>query len=473
VTVSEVSAGWLAGRIGERTARGIAAEVTDLIRGGSLAAGTRLPTVRRLAIELGVSPATVSEAWSTLRRSRAIATQGRNGSVVIGPPEIAHPERYERLGDFGQLPTLDLTIATPDPALLPPLGAALAAGARTERLNDYSRERITPALLEAVSRDWPFPAQSHLAVGGGFEGMQLACQALASPGDRIAIEHPTAARLLDILEASGVTLIPVSCDDQGPEPESLAAALRAKPVAFIYQPRGQTPCGHWVTVERSARLAELLGASGAIVLEDDGLGPVSVAPPTSIGTHLPERTVLVRSYSKSHGPDLRIAVLGGADEIVDRVRVLRSFGTGWTSRILQDALAHLLGDPDVRTLVEQARGRYAQRRGRMADALRARGVHTAGSDGLALWVPVADEAEALVTLAAHGIAAAPGSRYCVAPLEPHLRVATSRLPEDDEALGSLADIFALAARNRREGRARIPRGAVGQSLDRAAIRTIS
>lgn len=445
MTVPDVGLDWLAERIGEPTARGIAAGLTDLIRGGELARGARLPTVRRLADRLGVSPATVSEAWSTLRRARVISTQRRNGTVVIGPPAVPHPVRYEKLGNFGSRQTVDLTIASPDPHLLPRLADALAEGARAENLNDYTRETITPRLRAAVAADWPFAAESWLAVGGGYEGMQLACQAIAVPGDRVAIEHPSAARLLDILEALGVTIIPVACDEHGPRPASLAAALRANPVAFVYQPRAHTPCGHAVPAERAVELADLLRPAGITVIEDDGLGPLATAPLHSIGTHLPDRTVLVRSFSKSHGPDLRLGVLGGASDLVDRVRVLRSFGTGWTSRILQDALAHLLTDDATRAAIAAARDRYASRRRGLADALRARGVLTADTDGLALWMPVADESGALVTLAAHGIAAAPGSRYLVSTVDPHLRVATGRLPDDPDAIAALADILALAA----------------------------
>lgn len=440
-----VEASWLAERIGERSARGIASALTDLIRRGDIAEGARLPTVRGLAAELGVSPATVADAWSTLRRHRVVSAQRRRGTVVIGPPSVPRPARYERIGEFGSRLAVDLAIAAPDPALLPALDDALAAAARTERLNDYARETITARLREAVEPTWPFAAERSLVVGGGYEGVQLVCQTLALPGDRIAVENPTGARLLDIFEAQSVEVLPVACDRDGPVPAALARALEANPAAFVYQPRGHTPCGHALTPARAAELAALLAPAGTLAVEDDGLGEVSAAPAVSVGEYLPGRTVLVRSYSKSHGPDLRIAVIGGAGETVDKVRVLRSYGTGWTSRVLQDALAHLLGDSRARQAVAHARATYARRRESLAAALAERGVPTANRDGLMLWVPVADESEALVTLAAHGVAAVPGSRYQVTPAEPRLRIATSRLPEDPARTAELADLIALAA----------------------------
>lgn len=440
-----VEASWLAGHIGERSARGIASALTDLIRRGDIAEGSRLPTVRGLAAELGVSPATVAEAWSTLRRHRVVSAQRRRGTVVIGPPSVPRPARYERIGEFGSRLAVDLAIASPDPALLPRLEDALAAAASTERLNDYARETITGRLREAVEPTWPFAAESWLVVGGGYEGVQLVCQTLALPGDRIAVENPTGARLLDIFEALGAEVVPVACDRDGPIPSSLAQALRTSPAAFVYQPRGQTPCGHALTRARAAELAALLAPAGTLAVEDDGIGEVSAAPAVSLGEHLPGRTVLVRSYSKSHGPDLRVAVIGGAGETIEKVRVLRSYGIGWTSRILQDALAWLLADPGARQAVTDAREAYVRRREALAGALAERGVPTGNRDGLMLWVPVTEESSALVTLAAHGVAAVPGSRYQVGAAEPHLRIATSRLPEDPDRITELAELIALAA----------------------------
>ncbi|MEU7827781.1 aminotransferase class I/II-fold pyridoxal phosphate-dependent enzyme [Nonomuraea sp. NPDC049129] len=442
----EVDPAWLGQQVREPSARGIATSLIDLIRQGTLRPGARLPTVRSLARALGVSPSTIAEAWSELRKHRMIGTEGRRGTVVLGPPGVPHPARYERIGHFGSRLAIDLAIAAPDRALLPPLDAALATATSAEGFNGYVRETITPRLRAAVEPTWPFAAQSWLALGGGYEGVQLLCQTTALPGDRIAIEEPTAARLLDILEMIGVEVVPVACDEDGPSPAALAESLRSSPVAFVYQPRGHSPCGYAVPESRSAELARLLAPTNTLIVEDDGIGDLSTEPLSSIGTRLPDRTVLVRSYSKSHGPDLRLAIIGGAAEAVERVRVLRSYGTGWTSRILQDALAHLLTDPGTQSIVEQARIAYARRRASLVTALSARGVHTGGRDSLVLWVPVHDESEALVTLAAHGISAAPGSRYRIRPGRPHLRLAIAALTEEPAELGELADVIALAAK---------------------------
>jgi DNA-binding transcriptional MocR family regulator len=139
-------------------------------------------------------------------------------------------------------------------------------------------------------------------------------------------------------------------------------------------------------------------------------------------------------------------VLGGPEGIVEKARVLRTYGTGWTSRILQDALAHLLTDASTAAHVREAARHYERRRNGLAELLAARGVVTRNEDGLSLWVPVADETSALVTLAARGATASPGSHFVTSsPHPPHLRVAVSRLSEDAASLETTAELIALAA----------------------------
>ncbi|MCA1219012.1 aminotransferase class I/II-fold pyridoxal phosphate-dependent enzyme [Streptomyces sp. 8L] len=446
-TGGRVGAAELAARFPEVSARGITAAMTEMIRSGDLAPGVALPTVRALAAALTVSPGTVAQAWSRLRTHRMITTSGRRGSVVSGPPTVPHPTRFELFGHFGDRLGRNLAMAAPDPALLPPLGAALAAATDDAGLNDYARVAVTPRLAAAVQDTWPFEAEAWTAVGGGYEGVELLCRALLVPGDRVAVEEPTAARLLDILEAHDVQKVPVACDDDGPLPDSLAAALRTRPTLFLYQPRAQSPCGWTITEERADLLAGVLAAAPAVLLvEDDGSGPLALRPAASLAARLPERSVLVRSYSKSHGPDLRVAVLGGRRDVVDKVRVLRTYGTGWTSRILQNALAYLLTDAATAERVENAALRYGHRRRAMAERLAERGVPTHNRDGLSLWVPVADESAALVTLAARGITVSPGTRFVFTPSHgAHVRVATSKLTEDPAALDEIADLLAHAA----------------------------
>ncbi|MGZ2385842.1 aminotransferase-like domain-containing protein [Rhizobium brockwellii] len=434
-----VEASWFAKKIADRSIRGIALETSALIRAGVLPIGTRLPAIRDIAYELHVSPATISEAWSELRRQKIISGRGRNGTWVSGDRFVAKPERLASSGNYAA-GVLDLTLAAPDAALLPRLAEAMAYGASVDDLNSYERSRIVPELKDAVSERWPYQAEAFLATNGGYNAVYTILHALVSSGSSVAIEHPTGMRLLDILEDLGVKIIPVACDGEGPLPDSLRDALRQRPAAFLFQPRLHSVTGVTVSSSRLDQLGDVLEDSDTLIIEDDGVGDVSAAPPQSLGDRFAERTIHILSLSKSLGPDLRLAVLSSSAPIVDQIQSYRSFSAGWTSRIVQGAAAWLLRDPATWQLIAEAREIYRQRRDALADALSERGIPIPPSQGLCLWVPVVSEPFAMVTLAARNIAVNPGSKFSVLPSS-HIRVATSTLSDRCE---EAADAIALA-----------------------------
>ncbi|MBA1155989.1 PLP-dependent aminotransferase family protein [Microvirga mediterraneensis] len=431
---------WFAEKLNDRTIRGIALETRALIRAGVLTVGTKLPPIRDLAFALGVSPATISEAWSELRRQNIISGRGRNGTWVSGDRFVAKPNRLGSSGNYGE-GILNLTAAVPDVRLLPPLAEAMAYGASAENLNSYERNRILPELEEEVRRTWPYEPEAFLATNGGYNAVYTLVHALLPPGASVAIENPTGMRILDILEDRGVRIVPVECDDEGPLPASLDGALKTKPAAFIFQPRLHSVTGQSVSRKRLETLAGILKDVDTLIVEDDGVGDISAAPRHSMGIHFPNRVIHILSFSKTHGPDLRLAVLSSSRAIVEQIQSYRSFSAGWTSRILQGATAWLLRDPATRDSIDHARTIYHSRRAHLVNALQQRGVMAMHGEGLCAWVPVSSEPFAMVTLAAHAIAAQPGAKFSNLPTC-HLRIATATLSDRYE---SVADSIALAA----------------------------
>lgn len=69
----------------------IRTQIVSLIATGSLAAGTRLPTVRSLAADLGIAAGTVARAYKELERAGVIETRRRNGTAVLGMPDAGLP----------------------------------------------------------------------------------------------------------------------------------------------------------------------------------------------------------------------------------------------------------------------------------------------------------------------------------------------------------------------------------------------
>ncbi len=426
-------------RLAEPTARGLAGAVTRAVREGVLTPGQRLPPIRAVAVELGLSPTTVSAAWALLARTGAIQTDGRRGTTVAAPRRAGSP-RYERALDRESGFELDLSTGVPDPGLLPDLARALVALTAVAAPGSYLDDPVLPELADVLRADWPYPAPALTVVDGAMDGLELTTRVLLGFGDRVAVEDPCFPPLLDLLEAGGAEIVAIPVDAEG---MSVSALRAAGPVGAVFlQPRAHNPTGVSLTSDRAARLAAAVGE--AIVVEDDSAGAIASSAALSLGTHLPERTVHVRSFAKSHGPDLRLAALSGPAGLVARIEALRHLGQGWSSRLLQRLLLGLLTDQRAVAQVARARLEYERRRVAVVDALAGHGVEVGGTDGINIWLPVVDETAAVVRLAGNGIGVTPGAPFWVAPRRPpHIRVTVGLAADGHQ---DLAHALAVAAR---------------------------
>jgi DNA-binding transcriptional MocR family regulator len=436
----------LTAAIEDRSARGIAGAVGRLVRSGALSPGTRLPTVRDLAGRLGISPTTVGEAWQALAQAGAIESRGRAGTFVRRAATSHGPERYRRITRGPGVYTLDLSTGVPDPALLPDLARAEALSARIGPLDlttNYLDHPVDPGLDAALRARWPFTPERLTVVDGCLDALDRLASVVVRFGDRVLVENPTFPPVLDLLGDLGAEVVPVELDADGPVPSSVRAGLARGPVAFFFQPRAHNPAGASLSASRASDLAGVLAGSDVLVVEDDHAGDSSGAPLASLGRWRPSATVHVSGFSKSHGPDLRLAAVGGAGAVVDAVVSRRQLGPGWSSRMLQRLLATMLTDPATEATVARAAATYRERRAALTAALLSRGVATGGDDGIYLWVPVRDEQAALVALASRGIGASPGSPFEVAPLDgDHVRVTAGLVSSGVDAL---ADALAAAS----------------------------
>ena len=439
--MQKIDCATLALHLKDHSASGIARDTATLVRKGVLPVGARLPSLRDLAYELKISPSTLSQAWKELRRLRVLTGRGRNGTYVTGSSFAPRPSRVSVQGHFERI-ALNLSVAVPDNALLPPLGKALEYGTQAEGLNSYERVRILPELEKVLRPHWPNHDASMLATNGGYNALYNAFHALVPPGSVVAVEAPVPMRILDILEDMRVAIYLVESDLLGPTPQSLHEILKEKPNVFIYQPRISAVTGQFLHKDRLSELGELLAKSDALIIEDDGLGDISFASHQSLGDQFPDRTIHIRSFSKAYGPDLRMAVLSGPEALVEQIQSYRAFSAAWTSRILQAAVSWLLQDAETQFLVNRATQIYRDRRNLLARKLTSHGIEVPDGAGLCLYAPVHSETFSMITLAAHDIAAVPGSRFAMGETG-HIRLGTGRLHSHE--IERLAHVFQLSA----------------------------
>ncbi|MHB8532818.1 MAG: aminotransferase class I/II-fold pyridoxal phosphate-dependent enzyme [Solirubrobacteraceae bacterium] len=417
-------------RIRARSAATLVEEVESAVATGTLAPGQPLPSVRRLAADVGLSPATVAAALAELRRRGVVVSEPRRGTRVGERPPL------ETWLVPAALPAgaRDLSLGNPDPALLPDPQAVLSGLPIPKRL--YGESPELPELLatgRALLGADGVPAEHLCVVGGALDGIERVLHAHLRPGDRVAVEDPGYAALYDLLRADGLGLHPVEVDARGMVPASLRQALDAGVGAVVVTPRGQNPTGAAFDAQRAAALRAVLAEHPhALLLEDDHLGPVAGAPLHSLAAAT-RRWASARSVAKSLGPDLRLALLSGDAGTIARVRGRQSCGPGWVSHVLQRIVLALWCDREVQGLVGRAALAYAARRERLLEDLRSRGIGAHGSSGFNVWVPCGDEAGLLGALAQRGWVLAPGARYRLQSAVPAVRITAATLAAADSA----------------------------------------
>ena len=432
-------------RIAGRGASEIAASIETAVRDGSLAPGAQLPPVRDLGRRLRVSPATVASAYRLLRSRGLASGQGRRGTRVTNRPPLptrspaAVPAHLRNLAD-----------GNPDPKLLPDLPLSLRGPHRRPRL--YGEGVNLPELVAAARRQLEADGiRGDLAItSGGLDGIERVLGAHLRPGDRVAVEDPGFTGVLDLVSALGLGAEPVRVDDSGPIRADLERALRAGVAALVVTPRAQNPTGACLDEHRVRELRPVLERHpDCLVVEDDHAGPVAGASPLTL-CHGRSSWVVVRSVSKSLGPDLRLAVLCGDPVTVARVEGRQRLGTGWVSHVLQRAVLALWSDRRVTAGFDAAAEADADRRESLIAALAARRIRAHGRSGMNVWVPVAEEAAAVAALAERGWAVRSGEPYRT-KTPPAIRVTISSL-KPGEAERFAAD---LAERLRPEARTAI------------------
>src|SRR5205823_5676217 len=157
------------------------------------------------AEQLGVSTATVTDAYRILRYRGMIRTHGRRGTRVADLPPLA-----TTWTPAPAAPGLrDLADGNPDPRFLPSLGRLLVkAGAEHALYGDAPKLPELVDVARRVLREDGLDVGDVAVTGGGIDGIGRVLDAHLSPGDRVGVEDPTFPPLIHLLGALGLVAEP-------------------------------------------------------------------------------------------------------------------------------------------------------------------------------------------------------------------------------------------------------------------------
>jgi len=408
------------------TATSIRLQIEAEVNAGDRLPGGRLPSVRALATELGVSPNTVAAAYKQLRDRGVVIGRGRQGTVVA-------PLTRPTLSQLTSVPAgaIDALRGSPDPTLLPDLGPAFAT-ATTGAEVKYGDRLLDDSFADAARAmftDDGIDATHLTATSGAMDAIEKILRANdLRPGDRVGVEDPGHIPVHQLVRAAGLELVPLAIDEHGIRPEALRSAIDQNLAALIVTPRAHNPTGAALTEKRANELSDVIAdQTDLLLIHDDHAGAISGAGWFSVVAPGP-RHATIRSLGKSLGPDLRISVTVGDAVTVDRVALAISNGAGWVSHLLQRAAAYLLTNAVAMTLVAEAERSYADRRERLISALAEQGIAASGVSGINVWIPTSDEQAMVEAARAAGFAIRAADAYRIESA-PAVRVTIANLTE--------------------------------------------
>jgi DNA-binding transcriptional MocR family regulator len=408
-----------------RSAADIAASLERAIGRGTYPPGSLLPAIRALAGTVGVSPVTVAAAYRRLQQRGLVTAGGRRGTRVREQVETsASLAQAARRADN----VIDLASGNPDPQLLPPLEPAVRALSMRPWL--YGDEPVLPSLAAFAAEDLAADGIIAGPIGvfnGALDAIERLLREWLRPGDRVALEDPTAPALIDLVRTSGLVADSVPLDGEGVDPGALEAALTRGARALVMTPRAQNPTGAALSPQRAVDLGDLLDRHEELLLiENDPAGPIAGAPARTLAPAGRDRWAVVRSVSKFLGPDLRLAVVTGDPVTMARVSGRQALGVRWVSHLLQQLAVSLWANPASGRHLAHAAGVYQQRRSALVEALAARNIPVLARSGFNVWIPVRHEGAATQALAQRGWAVAAGEPFRLRS-GPAIRVTTSAL----------------------------------------------
>ncbi|HHB1425741.1 PLP-dependent aminotransferase family protein [Serratia odorifera] len=381
-------------QLAEPLYRQIYLRIKQAIGQGVLPAGSRLPSVRGLASDLGVARATVESAYAQLVAEGFLQSRGQAGTYVSAQlPPLA---RQLTLAAAMAMPTVKPPASpfSPDGATLAPfqLGLpALDAFPRAVWQRIVARQlRATTALSlahppasglsalrEAISHYLALSRGIHcgpdqIFICSGYQAqLDLIVNTLLQPGDAVWLEDPGYPITRPLLHAAGIQTVPVPVDSQGMNID-LGMARRPDARMAVLTPTHQSPLGVSLSLARRMALLEWAQQRQAWVVEDDYDSEFRY-----VGRPLPplksldgqQRVLYAGSFSKTLFPSLRLSYLVvPAAQVAAFEQVARQRLCG-SPPLIQASVAAFISQGHFYRHLKRMRPLYRQRRQWLADAL--------------------------------------------------------------------------------------------------------
>jgi DNA-binding transcriptional MocR family regulator len=427
----------------------LAADLSTLIRQGTLQAGERIPSVRELCRERGVSPATAMRAYDVLEANGLVESRHRSGYYVsnrwqraTAEPRPSRPSSRSTQVDVSNLvfeileasrdrAVVPLGSAFPSPTLFPWAKLARHLGSSARNMDPWSTVESLPPGSEELRRQIArrylhfgsrVTADEIIITSGALEALNLCLQTVTKAGDTVAIEAPSFYACLQAIEMCGLRAVEIPTHPrEGVDLGALSQALSKHDIrACWFMTSFQNPLGASMPEDKKRDLVKLLAERDIPLIEDDVYAELHFGERRPKPAKAFDRKGLVlncSSFSKSLAPGYRLGwtAAGRFAADVQRRKIITSLAT---SVPIQNGIAQMLRNEGYDRHLEKLRQALKSQQASALDAINKHfpaGVRVATPEGgYFVWLELPERVDALEVhrraIEAH-ISIAPGPMF--------------------------------------------------------------
>lgn len=421
--------------------------VMDAVRGKitsrAIAEGEKLPSIRKFARVMNVSPSTVVEAYDRLAAEGAIYPQRGSGFYVanaIQPFDLSEigprlDQEIDPLWVSRQSLDADNHMLKPGCGWMPAdwmpndvIRKAIRKLARSDNalLSDYGSTRGAANLRRFLSRQFTdegllVEPDKILLTYSGTQAIDLICRFLLKPGDTVLVDDPCYFNFQALLRAHQVTVVSVPFTQIGPDIEAFESVLNQhKPRLYMTNSGIHNPTGATLSLQKAHKLLKIASAHDLIIVEDDIFSSFESEPsPRMALLDGLERVIRIGSFSKTLSASMRCGYIAARPDWMDAITDLQlATNFGGPSPVATEIIYTTLCDGNYRKHMDGLRRRLSSERGRIADRLSSIGITpwTIPRGGIYLWCKLPDGANSAVLAQAalrQNIVLAPGDAFSV------------------------------------------------------------
>lgn len=409
-------------------------------------AGSRLPSIRTLANDLGVSRNTVIEAYDRLVAQGIVRSRPGSGYFVensiahFNGSGLANPDDAGDVADelwhlFGSHPdSVKLGCGWLNESWREHEDMAYAIRQVTRRdhgsLFEYGAPLGAPGLRAALSRrlyalDVEASANQIVLTSGASHALDLIIRLMLRPGDTVLVETPGYYNLFGLLKLQGIHMVAVPRTAQGPDVEMIERLVaRHRPKLFFINSVLHNPTGTKISTPTAHRVLHLAEKHDFQIVEDDIYADFDDAPTIRLSAlDRLHRVIYVGSFSKSLSCSLRVGFIAAAPDIVKKLVDVKMLTSITSSRFAEQVLSVMLENGSYRKLVSRLRRRLEEQVAEICGMVSDAGwqLFSRPSGGMFLWArwPGIDDGTILVERAAargvmlsHGAVFTPDMAVC-------------------------------------------------------------